>query len=75
LLGLILGLAVSWAIEFFDLIPVSGDVYIISRIPIILNPLDLALIVVLSVLISFAATIYPSVQAARRTPVEAIRHE
>jgi len=74
-LGLIGGLAVSWAIDYFGLLTLPGDVYIISRIPITLSPFDLALIVVASILISFAATIYPSRQAARLTPVEAIRHE
>ena len=75
LLGLLGGLALSWAIDYFGLLTLPGDVYIISRIPITLNPLDLAIIVVASILISFAATIYPSRQAARLTPVEAIRHE
>jgi lipoprotein-releasing system permease protein len=74
-LGLILALASSWAIDYFGLLSLRGDVYIISRIPITLEPLDLTLIVVLSVLISFLATVYPSRQASRLTPVEAIRHE
>ncbi len=75
LFGLAIGLALSWAIDYFGLISLPGDVYIISRIPITLNPLDVALIAVVSVLISFGATIYPSRQAAQLTPVEAIRHE
>ncbi len=74
-LGLCGGLALSWAIDYFGLISLPGDVYLISEIPITLDPLDLALIVVLSILISFTATIYPSRQAARLPPVEAIRHE
>jgi lipoprotein-releasing system permease protein len=74
-LGLAGGLSLSWAIDYFGLISLPGDVYIISRIPITLDPLDLALIAVLSVLISFTATLYPSRQAARLAPVEAIRHE
>jgi len=75
LLGLVGGVTLSWAIDYFGLISLPGDVYIISRIPITLSPLDLAVIVVASVLISFGATIYPSRQASRMTPVEAIRHE
>ncbi len=75
LLGLLGGLALSWAIDYFGLLTLPGDVYIISHIPITLNPLDLAIIVAASILISFTATIYPSRQAARLTPVEAIRHE
>ncbi|UCC72732.1 MAG: FtsX-like permease family protein [Gemmatimonadota bacterium] len=75
LLGLFGGLALAWAIDYFGLISLPGDVYLISEIPIILNPLDVTLVVVVSILISFTATIYPSRQAARLTPVEAIRHE
>jgi lipoprotein-releasing system permease protein len=74
-LGLLGGLGLSWAIDYFGLISLPGDVYIISEIPITLNPVDLGLIVVVSILISFTATIYPSRQAARLMPVEAIRHE
>jgi lipoprotein-releasing system permease protein len=74
-LGLVGGLALSWAIDYFGLLTLPGDVYIISRIPITLNPVDISLIVLASVLISFMATVYPARQAARLTPVEAIRHE
>jgi lipoprotein-releasing system permease protein len=75
LFGVAGGLALSWAIDYFGLISLPGDVYIISRIPITLNPLDLVVIALISVLISFTATLYPSRQAAQLTPVEAIRHE
>jgi lipoprotein-releasing system permease protein len=75
LLGLVGGLTLAWAIDYSGLLSLPTDVYLISRIPIILNPFDVTLIVVVSILISFTATIYPSLQAARLTPVEAIRHE
>lgn len=75
LLGLFAGLTIAWAIDYFGLMRLPGDVYLISQIPIILNPIDVTLIVVISILISLDATIYPAFQAARLTPVEAIRHE
>jgi lipoprotein-releasing system permease protein len=74
-LGVAGGLTLAWAIDYFGLISLPGDVYIISRIPIIVSPLDLTMIILGSLLISFVATIYPSRQAARLMPVEAIRHE
>jgi len=74
-LGLLGGIGLSWAIDYFGLISLPGDVYLISEIPITLSPLDVGVIVLLSILISFTATIYPSRQAARLQPVEAIRHE
>ncbi|UCF19507.1 MAG: ABC transporter permease [Gemmatimonadota bacterium] len=75
MLGLVGGLALSWAIDYFNLIALPGDVYLISEIPIILNPLDIAWIVAAGIFISLLATVYPSHLAARLTPVEAIRHE
>lgn len=74
-IGFALGFAVAWAIEYFGLISLPGDVYLIDRLPITFNPLDLAIIAVASILIAFLATIYPSRQASRLSPVEAIRHE
>jgi ABC-type lipoprotein release transport system permease subunit len=35
----------------------------------------IALIILGSVAVSFAATIYPAIQASRLEPVDAIRHE
>ncbi|MGD8698466.1 MAG: lipoprotein-releasing ABC transporter permease subunit [Gemmatimonadales bacterium] len=77
LLGVVVGLISNRFIDQSGLLSrfMPGDVYIITRIPITVSPFDLALIVVLSILISFTATIYPSRQASRLTPVEAIRHE
>ena len=39
------------------------------------DPKDVVTILLATMLISFLATIYPALQAARLTPVEAIRHE
>lgn len=77
LLGVVGGLVSNQALNESGLLShfMPGDVYIITRIPITVSPLDLAMIVALSILISFTATIYPSKRAARLTPVEAIRHE
>ena len=74
-LGVAGGLGLSWFIDYFGLISLPGDVYLIDELPIVLDPLDVMMVGVLSILISFAATIYPSRQAAALTPVEAIRHE
>jgi lipoprotein-releasing system permease protein len=38
-------------------------------------PLDFAIVVVAAIAVCFAATIYPSRQAGRLDPAEALRHQ
>jgi lipoprotein-releasing system permease protein len=56
--------------EFF-----SKDVYYLDRFPSTVVPGDVMLISITAVLISFAATLYPSWQASRMAPAEALRYE
>ena len=74
-LGGIGGGILVWVLDRYQLIELPGDVYFIDRLPVALDPLDVVMIVIASLLISFAATLYPSRQASRLLPVEAIRHE
>jgi lipoprotein-releasing system permease protein len=74
LAGSSLGMALSWFLDRYHLIRVPGDVYQISYLPFTLLPLNLLTVVVLSVVVCFVATIYPSRQAARLKPVEALRY-
>jgi len=53
----------------------SKDVYYLDRFPSLVIPGDVALISVTAVIISFVATLYPSWQASRMAPAEAIRYE
>jgi lipoprotein-releasing system permease protein len=74
LVGAVTGVGLSWMLDRYRLIKVPGDVYQVSYVPFTLLPLDLAVVVVLAVLVCFVATIYPSRQAARLKPVEALRY-
>ncbi len=74
-LGTIGGGVLVYVLKRYKLISLPGEVYFTDTLPVALDPKDLALIIVLSLLISFAATIYPARQAARLLPVEAIRHD
>lgn len=75
LLGTALGLGLAWALDTYEFIELPGDVYFLDSLPVALDPLDVALIVVLSIAVAFAATLYPARQASRLLPVEAIRHD
>jgi lipoprotein-releasing system permease protein len=75
ILGTGLGLFFSWILHRFEIIQIPPDVYFIDRLPISVQPSDVLLIVVGSLIISLLATIYPAWQASRLQPVEAIKHE
>jgi lipoprotein-releasing system permease protein len=59
----------------YKLIKVPADVYQVSYMPFRVLPLDFALVVIGAIAICFAATIYPSRQAAKLDPVQALRYE
>jgi lipoprotein-releasing system permease protein len=72
--GAVSGVGLSWVLDRYRLIRVPGDVYQVSYVPFALLPVDITVVVVLAVLVCFTATIYPSRQAARLKPVEALRY-
>jgi len=74
-LGLVLGLGVSVALDRYEVVKLDPSVYFIDHLPVSLEVLDVIWIVLSSLAIAVVATLYPSVQAARLYPVEAIRAE
>jgi lipoprotein-releasing system permease protein len=75
LLGTAVGLFLVWLLDTYEFIELPGDVYFLDTLPVALDPLDVLLIIGLSILVAFVATIYPARQASKLLPVEAIRHE
>ena len=73
--GVSLGVAIAWAVDRFQLIRLPGDVYFVDYLPAIIDPVDISMIVVASLAVSFGATVYPALQASRLEPVDAIRHD
>jgi lipoprotein-releasing system permease protein len=69
------GYVLSTILTRYKLIRVPADVYQMSYMPFRVLPLDFALVVVGAILICFIATIYPSRQAAKLDPVQALRYE
>lgn len=74
-LGAALGALLAWLLHRYEFITLPSNVYFIDKLPISLEPRDVILIVLGSILISFLATLYPAAKAAKLTPVDAIRHE
>ena len=74
-LGLVLGYALSWAGGHYHLISLSPEVYSIDYVPFAPRGIDGVLVAVVSLGVSFVATLYPSWSAARILPAEALRYE
>jgi lipoprotein-releasing system permease protein len=72
-IGIPLGYAFLWLIQTFWTFDAS--VYYISRIPVHVQAMDVILVAGSAIIISFAATVYPSLQAAKLEPVAALRYE
>ncbi len=72
-IGIPLGYTFLWLIERFWTF--DPTVYYISKIPVHVLGEDVLLVAGSAILISFAATVYPSLQAAKLEPVAALRYE
>jgi len=81
--GLLLGLLVAYNIDV--IVPaiehalhtsfLPKDIYLISRMPSDPQRADIMPITIISLILAFAATLYPSWRASRVNPAEALRYE
>jgi lipoprotein-releasing system permease protein len=75
LVGFSLGLAVCRWLKTYNIMKLTGDIYYsTTTLPVKLAAGDVLLIGVSALVICFLATLYPSRQAARLDPVEALRY-
>jgi len=73
--GLVSGLGICYLLSKYIHIEMPTDFYGISTLPVSVERLDVLLVAMAAVLISFVATLYPSWHASRLNPVEALRYE
>ena len=74
-LGAIAGTAIATTADRYRLISIPSDVYQVSYLPFTVLPGDLVWVIVGAVIVCFVATLYPSRQAARLDPAQALRYE
>lgn len=82
-LGVLLGVPLALELDsirnlinrVFDLNLFPADIYHLSRLPSAMDPRDVAGVALMTLALSFVATLYPAWRAASLDPVEALRHE
>ncbi|MDD5225365.1 MAG: lipoprotein-releasing ABC transporter permease subunit [bacterium] len=75
MLGLGGGLGLCWILKHYQIIKLPADVYYITTFPVETHFGEVLLVCGTALFISLVATLYPSLKAARKDPVEAIRYE
>ncbi len=73
--GLVGGYFICLLLAKYQFISLPSDIYYISRLPVKMNGIDFFLVALAAIGISFLATLYPSWQASKLDPAEALRYE
>ena len=75
IVGATAGALTSHFLDKYRVITIPSDIYQVSYLPFRLMPGDLAAVIIGAVVVCFLATLYPSRQAARLDPAQALRYE
>ena len=73
--GIIFGLVSCVLIDKFQLLKLPEDVYIISAMPVKMNPFDFVLIGIIGFTLALFSSFYPAWKASKLDPVESLRYE
>ncbi len=75
--GAALGLFLGWLLCFLQLqykfVSLPSDLYFLDALPVKMQPLDFLLVAIAAILLSYLGATYPARQAAKLSPVDAIR--
>ena len=73
LLGSVLGVGGAWVCDRYHLLKVPGRVYFLDYVPFKVEPGDLALVLLLTVVLATASAFYAAQRAAALDPIEAMK--
>ena len=74
ILGVILGFGVCMILSAVHL-DLPADIYFINKLPVLVKWADIGMVSVASIIICFAATLYPSGEACKMPPLDAIKYD
>ena len=75
ILGLLTGFLLCWLLGKYHFVSLPGDVYYITTLPVKMRVMDFVIVSLSAFIITVLSTLYPSYQASRLRPAEAIRYE
>jgi lipoprotein-releasing system permease protein len=75
MVGLVLGHALCWLCDRYQLVPLEASVYGLSYVPFVPRVWDGIAVAIAAMVISYLITIYPSNAASKVVPVEVLRYE
>ena len=73
--GTVLGLIACAILNRYEVIRLPSDVYQITHLPFLVEPMDVLIVVLSAIGVCLLATLYPSRQAGRIDPAEALRNQ
>jgi lipoprotein-releasing system permease protein len=72
LTGAVLGVGGSWVLDHYRLVPVPGRVYFLDYVPFLVQPEDLVLVLLLTLILALGSSLYAAKRAASLDPIEAL---
>lgn len=74
-LGLMLGLGLCYILANYQFVELPASVYYVTTLPVKVQLMDVVIICLAAVAVSFTATVYPARRASLLNPVEILRYE
>jgi lipoprotein-releasing system permease protein len=71
--GIAVGVVGSYLLDRYHLVPLPGDVYLLSHVPFAVHPLEVTLVAIFAFATAVVAALLPARAAARLAPGEAVR--